>query len=169
LAVDFTVVVPQVEEVSHAGSSRHVAEENARRKNGWCRNLHPASHIISADTVIDFRERCIGKPSTVGEARAFLQMFSGQTHAVMTAVGFSTPDSAPTVQLIESTVTFRTLDDQSIRSYFAQVNPMDKAGAYDIDQHPELIIASYEGSRTNIMGLPRETVRTWLKEQGFLK
>jgi len=48
------------------------------------------------------------------------------------------------------------------------VNPLDKAGGYDIDQGEKMLIESFEGSRTNVMGLPIEVVTPWLNQQGFL-
>ena len=49
-----------------------------------------------------------------------------------------------------------------IDTYCRLVDPLDKAGAYDIDQHADILIEGFSGSRTNIMGLPREVVRAWL-------
>ena len=169
LAVAFSVVVPQVEEVNHDDDPRRAASENALRKNVWCRHHYPGHFIITADTVIDFEGHCIGKPADLAGATDMMRKFSGQPHTVITAVAFSTPDSAPVVRLVESNVTFLKLDAGAIRAYFAGVNPLDKAGAYDIDQRPDLIIESFKGSRTNIMGLPRDTVRAWLEEQELLE
>jgi septum formation protein len=65
-------------------------------------------------------------------------------------------------------VKFRVLNDAIIDKYLSKVNPLDKAGGYDINQHGQLIIESYSGSYTNIMGLPRETVVMWLVQEGYL-
>jgi septum formation protein len=102
------------------------------------------------------------------EASEFLRMFSDATHTVITAVAFSTPTSAPEVHIVESSVTFLPLTPATIRKYFSRVDPMDKAGAYDIDQCGDMIIRSYAGSRTNIMGLPKELVERWLRDQRLL-
>jgi septum formation protein len=67
------------------------------------------------------------------------------------------------VELAESRVAFRSLDEATIGEYLRHVNPMDKAGAYDIDQRADLIIAGFSGSRTNVMGLPEELVAKWLR------
>ena len=97
------------------------------------------------------------------EAAEFLRMFSGKDHEVLTAVSFATPGSEPVVQTVESRVTFKSLSDEAIAEYLRQVDPMDKAGAYNIDQAGELIIERYSGSFTNIVGLPVETVSAWLQ------
>ena len=168
LGVAFDVVIPQVEEIPHAGGPRRTAEENARRKNLWCRTVHPGRFILTADTTIGFQGRCIEKPGSPEQAVEFLRMFSGQTHTVITAVGLSTPAAPPEIRAVESSVTFQPLTDTVIRDYFSKVDPMDKAGAYDIDQHGEMLIRSFAGSRSNIMGLPAEVVGPWLREQGLL-
>ena len=160
--VAFDIVIANVDEVAHVSDPRGAAADNALRKLEWCRARYPGRSIIAADTVIDFEGRLVGKPATMDEAARFLKMFSGKRHTVVTAVAFSVRGSAPDVRVIESDVSFKTLDDVLIRKYFEKVDPMDKAGAYDIDQSGDVIIESFEGSRTNVMGLPREIVEEWL-------
>ena len=67
-------------------------------------------------------------------------------------------------RIVTSSVEFLDVDERTIEDYFSKVNPLDKAGAYNIDQHAELIIHSCSGSYTNIMGLPAEAVREWLEQ-----
>ena len=98
----------------------------------------------------------------------FLRMFSGATHRVYTAVALAKAQAAPELILAESSVRFRKLSEEEIRTYFSSVNPMDRAGAYDIDEQGETLMAGYTGSRTNIMGLPAEVVLVWLKKEGLL-
>ncbi len=99
---------------------------------------------------------------------AFLRMFSGATHRVYTAVAMAKAQAAPELILAESSVRFRTLSEEEIRSYVFRVNPMDRAGAYDIDEQGETLMDGYTGSRTNIMGLPEEAVAAWLRKEGLL-
>ena len=63
---------------------------------------------------------------------------------------------------------FKPLSEPVIAEYFRRVNPLDKAGAYDINAHGELIIARHTGSWTNIMGLPAELVADLLRREGLL-
>ena len=65
-----------------------------------------------------------------------------------------------------SKVTFRKLDDTTIEAYFAEVNPLDKAGAYAIQIRGDLIIERFKGSRSNVIGLPLEMLGVWLREIG---
>jgi len=168
LGVAFEVVIPQVAEVIYAGDARRTARENAERKSAWCRARYPDRHSLAADTLIEFEGRCIGKARNLEEAMAFLRMFSGATHQVYTAVAMTRAPAAPELILAESTVRFRKLSEEEIQSYVFRVNPMDRAGAYDIDEQGETLMAGYTGSRTNIMGLPEEEVAAWLRKEGLL-
>jgi septum formation protein len=62
-----------------------------------------------------------------------------------------------------SSVTFRALSEETIQTYVQRTKPLDRAGAYDIDENGDLLIASYVGAYTNIMGLPEAPVRDWLR------
>ena len=164
MGLDFTVIVPRVEEVFHADDPERTAIENARHKHDWVAERHPDHAIIAADTVLDFKRRCMTKPSSPEQAVAFLKELSAQKHTVITGVALSRPHAEMRVVAVKSSVTFRALDDALIREYFSKFDPMDRAGAYDIDEHGDMIIESYTGSYTNIMGLPREAIEDWLSE-----
>ena len=168
LGVAFDVVIPQVEEVMYTFDARRTARENAARKSAWCRARYPDRHSLAADTIIEFEGRCITKARTPEEAMVFLRMFSGATHQVFTAVAMAKAQAEPELILAESTVRFRKLSEEEILSYVSRVNPMDRAGAYDIDEQGETLMAGYTGSRTNIMGLPEELVTAWLRKEGLL-
>lgn len=163
LGIAFEVIVPEVDEIMVPDDPRRTVRENAVRKNRWCRDRHADRHILTADTVVAFDGRCLTKPRSPDEARSFLRMFSGRDQAVFTAVAIAPPDGVMMVWVVESTVHFQPLDDRAIDEYIRLVNPMDKAGGYNIDQHGDRIISRYEGSRTNIMGLPEEAVGLWLR------
>lgn len=166
LGVAYRCVAPEVEEVRLPMDAAGTARRNALLKHAWCRARFPDAWILSADTVIEFAGGCVSKPHSVEQARAFLRMFSGKTQTVMTAVALSGPDFAAEVKTAESRVTFRTLADRDIDVYLQRVDPLDKAGGYNIDQHGELIIEALSGSHSNVMGLPRGLVRDWLIEHG---
>ncbi len=164
----FEVLVPEVEEVLHLRNPRRTAEENAVRKNEWSRQRKPDCLIISADTVLNFEGRVMAKPQSMEEACDFFRRLSGATHVVLTAVALFAPGTGMSLCTTESTVVFKVLSESVIQQYFSLVDPLDKAGGYDINQHDDLIIESHSGSRTNIMGLARETVEPWLRARGCL-
>ena len=162
LGIRFEVVFPEVDEVLFETDAARTVTENSLRKGEWCRKRNPQRHIIAADTALEFRGRCITKPSSLRNASEILRTLSGRAHSVLTGVYFSVPGRGVDVKVTVSSVTFNSLDDSLIRRYLSLVNPLDKAGAYDINQHGDLIIRSVSGSRTNVMGLPVETVTEWI-------
>jgi len=158
------VVVPQVEEIRFDDDPAKTVKENSLRKHRWARKEYPDRAILTADTIVVFDGQIVEKPDSMEQAVSFLNMFSGKTQKVLTAVAVSDPDKEPLVRIAESIVHFKKLSTPLIEDYFTKVNPMDKAGAYDVDQYGHIVIESYEGSHSNIMGLPAETVQEMLKE-----
>lgn len=163
LGVRFEVEIPGVEEVTHDSDPWRTVRENALRKNDACRTRFPDRHILTADTVVVFNGKCIEKPESLEQAFVFLRMLSGQVHKVLTGMAFSEPGCPAVAEVVESIVRFKDLSEVEMSTYFDVVNPMDKAGAYDIDQYGHMVIEDLEGSRTNVMGLPRESVEKWLQ------
>lgn len=165
----FDTAVPDVLEAFHENDPHASASQSAVRKNLWCRKNYPAHHAITADTVISFQGRCLGKPDSIEQAAEFFRTFSGQRQDILTGVAFSTPaEPVPDCMVVKSTVTFRKLTDSIISEYFSKVNPLDKAGAYDINQSSDIIIERFEGSYSNIMGLPKDEVAEWLRRERFI-
>jgi len=165
LGLHFIIAVPDVDEVFYVDNPRQTVFENAVSKFIWCRKKYPENKIITADTVIDFEGRCVSKPISLEEAKSLLLKFSDKKQDILTAVALSADDKEPEVHVVLSSVEFKKLNHQVIEEYFSKVDPLDKAGAYNIDQHADLIIDSYSGSFSNIMGLPLEIIKTWLKQQ----
>ena len=168
LGVSFKIVIPKVKELNHINNPEKTVRKNALRKNKWCREQFPGCSILAADTIVEFKGRIINKPSSMEEAWEFLRMLSGKTHRVFTGVAFSRPGGRTESRVDISSVTFKRLTDAKIKEYLTKVKPMDRAGAYDIDESGDLLIASFKGSRTNIMGLSSETATELLKKDGFL-
>ena len=142
--------------------------ENARRKAEAVARLHPRALVIGADTVIRFEGETIGKPADLEHAKRILAKLSGRTHDVATGVCVRCIDADFLVRFEETThVTFRALTPEAIDKYVRDVNVLDKAGAYAIQEHGEDIIESVSGSLTNVIGLPverlKETVEYLLK------
>jgi septum formation protein len=98
-----------------------------------------------------------------------LKRLAGRTHTVFTGVALRRGrDGRRIDEGATSEVTFRAFDDATIDAYFRVVNPLDKAGAYGIQEGRELIIAGWKGSFTNIMGLPMEVTKHILTRAGLL-
>jgi septum formation protein len=162
LGLTFDVIIPECDEILHDDDPTKTVSENARRKNSWCRERNPDGTILSADTIVVFEGLIVEKPVSLDEAKSFLKMFSAKTQSVLTAIAVSQPGEEPVVEVIESIVHFKKLSADLIADYFTFVDPMDKAGAYDVDQYGDLVIESFEGPYTNIMGLPAEAASRML-------
>jgi septum formation protein len=154
--VPFEAAVPTVDEDMIAHDPRGTALVNAQHKAAWARQRFPGRVAVVADTVVDFGGRCLTKPLSLDEARHMLHTLSGREHTVFTGIGVVARDGATHTRVVATTVRFKRLSDADIDEYFGRVDPLDKAGAYDIDQHGDLFIDSITGSFTNVMGLPLE-------------
>ena len=168
LGIDFEVEKTDAPEVSYPGDPERTVSENALAKGAAARSSfvtrHSPSpspspsplHILSADTIVWFNGRIYGKPRDLDEAREFLRELSGKTHSVFTGVALDGD-----VKVVRSDVTFRALSEGEIDEYVRRVRPLDRAGAYDIDESGDLIVESYTGGYENIMGLPVEPLKEW--------
>ena len=98
-----------------------------------------------------------------------LKRLSGRTHVVFTGVAVRHVNRGVRIdEGVTSEVTFKAFDDAVIDAYFRVVNPLDKAGAYGIQEGRELIIEGWRGSFSNIMGLPMEATKQILSGCGLL-
>lgn len=162
LEVPFETVAVDINEICDHSDPVNTVVTNALTKHIGCRALRPEACIITADTMVWFEGRLIGKPRDLNEATAFLRAFSGRTQLVFSGVALSLPGQPIATRVISSSVLFHELSDTTINAYLERTKPLDRAGAYDIDENGDLLIASYSGSYTNIMGLPLEVVTDWL-------
>lgn len=154
----FETLVPQVEEAHDASlTPEALTVENARRKAHAGALLRPDARVIGADTLVYVDGEPLGKPADLEEALHMMQRLSGRQHQVCTGVYLATEGGTQGYGFhVITEVTFLPLTEEIIRAYHARVDPLDKAGAYGIQECSEMILARYEGSWTNVMGLPME-------------
>jgi septum formation protein len=169
LGLKFEVVVAQVTEHEASDADpRTMVRHNAALKAEWVAERHPEALVLGADTVVFVDGVVLNKPRDLADARAMLQRLSGRTHTVCTGLAVRRHSDRLALDAAdESEVTFKALDDSIIDRYFARVNPLDKAGAYAIQEAADLIIAGWRGSYTNIVGLPVETTKQILTRGGL--
>lgn len=171
IGVPFTVVPSAVEE--HTGLNmgpREMVLHNARLKGLSIAERFPDRVVLAADTTVFIDEAILNKPRDLDEAWQMLRRLSGRTHSVFTAFFVKGPRPPHEIEEgVESRVTFKALDDVTIADYFQQVNPLDKAGAYGIQEGSDRIIERYEGSLTNIVGLPVEETKRALRGFGVIQ
>jgi nucleoside triphosphate pyrophosphatase len=164
---EFEVIVPAVSEVAVAYLSlRELTIVNATRKGLAVSHVYPHRIVLAADTLVALEGEVIGKPRDLNQARVTLRRLSGRAHEVCTAVFILSPQK--TISFAEiATVRFRKLNEKDITNYFGLVNPIDKAGAYAAQGAGRSIIASVEGSFTNVIGLPMERTTEVLARFGL--
>ena len=167
---DYSVEVSDAEEIfSHPKGTLALVKENARIKASSVAQSNLQHWVLGADTLVALEERVLGKPKSIGEATEMLQFLSGQTHQVSTGLCLinRTLDYEET-RVETSQVTFKEINDSTIAEYFKEVNPLDKAGSYAIQSRPDLIIKKFEGSHSNVIGLPLELLEGWLREKDII-
>lgn len=161
---DFEIVVPQVEEAHDASlTPAELTVENARRKALEGSRLRPGALTIGADTLVYVDGDPLGKPADLEEALAMVRRLSGRGHEVCTGVAFACNGQIEQELHVITQVTFKMLTDEVIRDYHSKVNPLDKAGAYGIQECTEMVMEGMVGSFTNVVGLPVDEVSQALK------
>ncbi|MDG1652264.1 MAG: Maf family nucleotide pyrophosphatase [Flavobacteriaceae bacterium] len=156
MGIPFTQKVIPVEEVSpNALSGVSIVEYLVKLKaQAFESSIEDNQLVITADTIVWHQNQCLGKPADEHEAKQMLSQLSDSTHQVITAVGFLQKNKWESLHCI-SEVRFKSLSEKAITDYIATGSPMDKAGAYGIqDSFGMCHINSIKGSYTNIIGLP---------------
>jgi septum formation protein len=170
LGVTFEVVAAEVTEHEEPSTDpREMVAHNAALKAEWVAERHPDALVLGADTTVFIENHALNKPRDLEEARAMLWRLSGRTHTVFTGLAVRRHrDGYRIDEGVASDVTFKPLDEAIISAYLARVDPLDKAGAYAIQEHGELIVERYSGSFTNIIGLPLEATKHILTRCGLV-
>lgn len=116
---------------------------------------NPDEIIISADTIVYFDNQIIGKPKDLEHAFTTVKSMCGKFHKVYTGLALKDHNTQEIVTAFEETnVYFNNLTDTEIKSYLAKINPLDKAGAYAIQDIGSILVNRIEGCYYNVMGLP---------------
>lgn len=119
--------------------------------------------VIGADTVVVLGDEIFLKPKDENAAFEELKNLSGKTHLVITSISVvNTSDMTVETQATTSKVTFQRLTDEQIWSYIKTKKPLDKAGAYGIQELDESFVKSIEGSKNNVIGLSPTSLRNIL-------
>lgn len=171
LSISFQVIPSGVAESEDEFLSLHeICQLNAYRKARDVAKSCPDYLVIGADTLVCLQDRRFGKPADLEEADEMLAALSGQTHEVVTGVCLiHLRAHRQRVFAVNSAVKFRRLSAADRRHYLENVNPLDKAGAYAIQEKGDWIVEEVLGSYANVVGLPLERLVTELREFGFLR
>lgn len=168
LGLKFEVSPSNVEEnsdprVSPEQNALNIARDKAR----WVARQNPGCYVLGADTMVVLDQEIIGQPADAEDAFRILAHLAGKQHRVITGVVLISPEEKEYEIAAVSTVTIKSISSDEIRSYIATGEPLDKAGAYAIQGEGGRLVESWEGSYSNIVGLPLEALTDLLKQAGF--
>ncbi|MEM1055108.1 MAG: Maf family protein [Bacteroidota bacterium] len=165
LGLSFDVLPSDADETwPEATAPGPAVEDLALRKAEAIARDRPEALVLGADTVVVLDGEVLGKPRDESEARATLARLAGRSHTVYTGLALVLGDRRATAH--EATgVTFGALTEEEILAYVATGSPMDKAGAYGIqDDLGALFVAGVEGDYFNVVGLPLHRLYRTLRQ-----
>ena len=168
LKLEFEVIPSDATEVfdDHL-SPWELCQLNAHRKARVVAKKYPDALVLGADTLVFLGRKIFGKPGDMAEAKKMLLQLEGQTHQVVTGVCLVHLRKHKEKIFAASTdVEFRRLMPEQIDQYLAKINPLDKAGAYAIQDSGEMVVSEISGSFSNVVGLPVERVESELEAWG---
>ncbi|PYI87047.1 MAG: septum formation protein Maf [Verrucomicrobia bacterium] len=165
LGVPFQVVLGIVAEVQPEHLTPHeTGQINAYRKARVVAKKFPDAVVLGADTLVCLGTRLFGKPLDRADAQRMLEVLQGHEHEVITGVCLIHLRMHRQKTFAVSTrVTLRKLRAEDIHNYLGKIDPCDKAGAYAIQEHGDMIVENVDGSYTNVVGLPIERLKQELE------
>ena len=123
---------------------------------------YPGSCVLGADTVVAIDGTVLGKPKDAADAKRMLALLSGRTHEVYTGVCMIAADGREMAEVDCTHVRFYPLSQAFIEEYVKGGSPMDKAGAYGIQDGG--LVEEIDGSYSNVVGLPKQLCKRMLEE-----
>ncbi len=164
MEIPFTTVNPNVDEVINPNLSlENAIEELAYIKALDVLNRHPEANIISADTIVVCENEVMGKPVNEEDAIRMLKQLSGKKHEVITGVCLLSSENEIRFHT-KTLVEFYDYDEEFVKSYVQSKVPLDKAGAYGIQDKGALLVKGIEGDYYTVMGLPISELYRALKK-----
>ncbi len=167
LDVDFEVRIIDGIDESYPDNlpTQEIAEYIAVKKaNAYVATMAADELIITADTIVVLGNSVLGKPHDSDDACRMLRMLSGNTHQVITGVCLTTTDKRHHFS-VTTDVTFKSFCDEEIEYYVGKYLPLDKAGAYGIQEWIGYTgVTGLSGSYFNVMGLPVQRIYEALKK-----
>lgn len=169
LDIDFEVRVKEgIDEAYPASLPMEQIPQYISRAKSQAYDLAPDELLITADTIVWTEGRVLGKPSSLTEAEHMLHLLSGCTHQVVTGVTLATTEWTTSFSAVTD-VTFAALTDDEVHYYVQRYAPMDKAGAYGVQEWIGYVgVTSLSGSYYNVMGLPVQRLYAELKKRNII-
>lgn len=167
--LDFAVLPAVIDETrSSDESAREHVVRVALAKAGAVAASHPDAWVLGSDTEVVLDGESLGKPADARQAASALERLSGRAHEVMSAVALISPRGEESSALSVTRVEFGELSSRWIEDYIASGDPMDKAGAYGIQNQAGTRIRRIEGSYSGVVGLPLYETGQLLRDAGLI-
>jgi len=159
IAKDFLIDVSDIDEsISLIYKPAKACKDIAKRKGQDVAKRHPNDIVIAADTIVIIDKKIIGKPKDENDAYKMLKYLSNRTHKVITAY-YINIKGKEILNYDSALVKFNKLSDETIYAYIATKSPMDKAGAYGLQDNERFHIVKYvKGSVKTVLGFPSEKI-----------
>ncbi len=156
--LEFQAIPSNADEIHNEQlTAAELSQINAYRKARAVSKKFPEALVIAMDTLVASGSKLFGKPQNIAEAGRMLEELQGRTHEVVTGGCLIHLRSHRQRVFADRTrVTFRSLNAAEIARYHSKINPLDKAGAYAIQEHGDDIVRNISGSFSNVVGLPLE-------------
>lgn len=167
MGVTFTVIQNLLEHETLEASDGNITQqiEQLCLRKAIASSEGFSNWILTADTCVLFKQRCIGKPNSIDQAIDTLSQLSGQSHQVITSMCLYHPDTKDSHLISDSaTVTFHTISNDNISQYVHQHLPLDKAGSYGIQEIPASFLKSLSGEKSTVMGLSKNKLKIIIKQ-----
>jgi len=153
LGLPFAVRVAAVEEVGHPGESPGAMVARLARAKAEAVALEQDELVVAADTVVIVEDEVLGKPADAADARRMLEALRGRSHLVHTGLALRRPGECR-VEVVTAEVVMRPYSAAEVEAYIATWQPLDKAGAYGIQDQPFAPVERLEGCYMTVVGLP---------------
>lgn len=167
MGLRFTVAAAEVDENLLPGEDAVQAAQRLAGLKAAAVERQPGQVVLAADTLVALGPDILGKPADPAQAADMLRLLSGREHQVVT--GFCLRDDQGQVSgLSLSAVRFRELRQAEIAAYVASGEPLDKAGAYAVQDLGAALVSEVRGSYTNVVGLPLAAVLEVMLSRGLI-
>jgi len=154
----FEVIPSNVDESGMYVEASSYPRELSKLKAYSIYSTHPNDTILACDTVVILHGKILEKPKSEEQAKEMLRMLSGNKHVVISGYTFISPKKEIT-RTVRTYVYFNKLSEELIDAYVKSGSPMDKAGAYGIQDKEFNLVDHIEGSLDNVIGLPTEDIK----------
>lgn len=159
---DFDVISANIDEEVVVQVPSDLAKELSKLKAYEIFKTHPNDTILACDTIVIIDDKVLNKPKDKAEARKMLEMLSGRRHHVISGFTILSKDREINRNVMTE-VYFNKLSEETIERYIASGSPFDKAGGYGIQDEAFGLVDHIVGSYYNVMGLPVEELKKYLK------